>query len=141
MLYLGYGWAPKVTMAFLISFFPIVIATVLGLRSLDSDLVSLIRSMGASEVQTFFKIRLPAALPNVFAGLKVAISLAVIGAIIGEYVASERGLGHLQLLANSQFNTTRSFAAVVAISLLGVLLYAMVNFAEAKLVHRRRSPK
>jgi NitT/TauT family transport system permease protein len=141
VLYLGYGWAPKVTMAFLISFFPIVIATVIGLRGLDANLVSLIRSMGASEVQTFCKIRLPAALPNIFGGLKVAISLAVIGAIIGEYVASERGLGHLQLQASSQFNTTRSYAAVVVISLLGVLLYFVVDFAEARLVHRRGGTK
>jgi NitT/TauT family transport system permease protein len=141
VLYLGYGWAPKISMAFLISFFPIVIATVIGLRSLDADLVKLIRSMGASEAQTFWKIRLPAALPNVFGGLKVAISLAVIGAIIGEYVASDRGLGHLQLLASSQFNTTRSFAAVVAISVLGVLLFAVVDFVELRLVHRRRSAR
>ena len=141
VLYLGYGWAPKVTMAFLISFFPIVIATVIGLRGLDANLVSMIRSMGAGEVQTFCKIRLPAALPNIFGGLKVAISLAVIGAIIGEYVASERGLGHLQMQASSQFNTTRSYAAVVVISLLGVLLYSVVDFAEARLVHRRRSAK
>ena len=137
VLYFGYGWAPKIMMAFLISFFPIVIATVIGLQSLDTNLVNLIRSMGASEIQTFWKVRWPAALPNIFGGLKVAMSLAVIGAIIGEYVASERGLGHLQLQASSQFNTSRNYAAVFMISLLGVLLYFAVAFAEARLVHRR----
>ena len=121
VLYLGYGWAPKITLAFLISFFPIVISTVVGLKSLDKELVNLVRSMGAGEIQTFFKIRLPAALPNVFGGFKVAISLAVIGAIIGEYVAAEQGLGYLQLQANSQFDTTLNFATVVVISGIGAI--------------------
>jgi NitT/TauT family transport system permease protein len=139
VLYLGYGWSPKIAMAFLISFFPIVIATVIGLKSLDQNLVNLIRSMGANEVQTFIKIRWPAALPNIFGGFKVAISLAVIGAIIGEYLAAERGLGHLQLRASSQFNVTLSYTTVVVISLLGVLLYSIINFAESKLVSRHEA--
>ena len=137
VLYLGYGWAPKIALAFLISFFPIVISTVVGLQSLDRNLVSLVRSMGASEWQTFFKIRLPAALPNIFGGFKVAISLAVIGAVIGEYIAAERGLGYLQLQANSNFDTTLNFATVITISGLGVLLYFAIVIIESRVSFRR----
>jgi NitT/TauT family transport system permease protein len=141
VLYLGYGWAPKIGLAFLISFFPIVISTVVGLQSLDKALVNMVRSMGSSEWQTFFKVRLPAAMPSIFGGLKVAISLAVIGAIIGEYIAAERGLGYLQLQANQQFDTTLNFATVVSISLLGVLLYVLLLAIEGKVSYRRESAK
>lgn len=141
VLYLGYGWAPKIVLAFMISFFPIVISTVVGLQSLDKNLVNLVRSMGANEWQTFFKLRLPAALPNIFAGFKVAISLAVIGAVIGEYVAAERGLGYLQLQANSQFDTTLNFATVVTISALGVMLYFVIDIIETRVSHKRDAAK
>lgn len=137
VLYLGYGWGPKIFLAFLISFFPIVISTVVGLQSLDKGLVHLVRSMGASEPQTFWKIRLPAALPNLFGGLKVGIALAVIGAVIGEYVAAERGLGYLQLQATANFDTTLNFASVVVISLVGVVLYFVLATFEARLVFQR----
>ena len=141
VLYLGYGWAPKLTLAFLISFFPIVITTVIGLQSLEKGLVHLVRSMGANEWQTFVKIRLPAALPSVFGGFKVGISLAVIGAVIGEYVAAERGLGYLQLQANAQFDTTLNFATVVMISGIGVSLYLILNSLERAVSHRRESAR
>ena len=137
VLYLGYGWAPKIVLAFLISFFPVVISTVVGLQSLDKGLVNLVRSMGATEAQVFFKIRLPAALPNIFGGFKVAISLAVIGAVIGEYIAADKGLGYLQLQANSQFDTTLNFAAVVVISSVGIGLYSVLNWLESKVSFRR----
>jgi len=137
VLYLGYGWGPKIGLAFLISFFPIVISTVVGLQSLDRNLVNLVRSMGSNEWQTFTKVRLPAALPSIFGGLKVAISLAVIGAIIGEYIAAERGLGYMQLQANQQFDTTLNFATVVAISLLGVLLYFVISLVESRVSYRK----
>jgi len=141
VLYLGYEWGPKICLAFLIAFFPIVISTVVGLQSLDKGLVSLVRSMGANEWQTFYKVRLPAALPSVFGGFKVAIGLAVIGAIIGEYVAAERGLGYLQLQANARFDTALNFAAVVAISGLGVFLYFVLTFVENRAVYQREIPK
>ena len=111
----------------------------MGLNALDKNLVSLVRSMGANEWQTFCKVRLPAALPSIFAGFKVAVSLAVIGSIIGEYVAAERGLGYLQLQANAQFDTTLNFATVVAISGLGVIFYYIVDFIEGRVVYKRDS--
>ena len=139
VLYLGYGWAPKIVLAFLISFFPILISSVIGLQSLDKELVNMVRSMGAKEYQIFQKLRLPAALPNVFGGFKVAIYLAVIGAVIGEYVAAEQGLGYLQLQANSQFDTTLNFATVIMISAIGVCLYLILNALEKRISFRRDS--
>ena len=141
VLYLGYGWAPKIALAFLISFFPIVIATVVGLQALERGLVYLARSMGATELQVFLKVRLPAALPSVFGGFKVAISLAVIGAVIGEYVAAERGLGYLQISANEQLDTTLNFATVVVISLLGVGLYYVIDIFEKLVSFHSESAK
>jgi NitT/TauT family transport system permease protein len=141
VLYLGYAWAPKIFLAFLISFFPVVIATVVGLQSLDKPMVNLLRSMGANEWQVFVKVRMPAALPNIFGGFKVGIGLAVIGAVIGEYVAAERGIGYLQLQASSRFDTALSFAAVVVISGVGVTLFSIISFLERKIVFERETAK
>lgn len=141
VLYLGYDFAPKCFLAFLLAYFPIVISTVIGLKELDKGMVNLVRSMGANEWQTFIKIRLPAALPNVFGGFKVGISLAVIGAVIGEYVAAERGLGYLQLQASSQFDTTLSFAAVVVIAAIGVVLFWALDVLEKRAVFQREAAK
>lgn len=141
VLYLGYGFAPKCFLAFLLAYFPVVIATVVGLQSLDKGMVSLVRSMGASETQVFFKVRLPAALPNLFGGFKVGISLSIIGAVIGEYVAAEHGLGYVQLQASSQFDTTLSFAAVVVIGVIGVVLFLALDMLERRAVFQRDAAK
>jgi len=141
VLYLGYGFAPKCFLALLLAFFPIIIATVVGLQGLDKAMVDLVRSMGANEWQTFFKIRLPAALPSIFGGLKVGISLAVIGAVIGEYVAAEHGLGYLQLQAGAQFDTTLSFAAMIVIAFIGIALFWAIDFCERRAVFQREPAK
>lgn len=141
VLYLGYDFSPKCFLAFLLAYFPIVVATVVGLQALEKPMVDVVRSMGANEWQTFVKIRLPAAMPNIFGGLKVGISLAVIGAVIGEYVAAERGLGYLQLQASSQFDTTLSFASLIIISLLGVITFWAIEFLERRFVFRREAAK
>ncbi|MFD2182517.1 ABC transporter permease [Rhodoplanes azumiensis] len=141
VLYLGYGYAPKLFLSFLLAFFPVVIATVVGLNSLDKTMVSLVRSMGANEWQTFVKVRLPAALPSLFGGLKVGISLSVIGAVIGEYVAAEKGLGYLQLQASSQFDTTLSFAAMIVIAALGVVTFWSLEALEKRAVFQREAAR
>lgn len=141
VLYLGYDFAPKCFLAFLLAYFPIVIATVVGLKALDKAMVDLVRSMGANEWQTFVKIRLPAALPSIFGGLKVGISLAVIGAVIGEYVAAERGLGYLQLQASSQFDTTLSFASLILIAVIGVVTFWALEVVEKRAVFQREAAK
>ncbi len=130
VMWLGYGIMPKVMVAFLISFFPIVIAAVVGMRSAEKEMIYLVQSMGASELTTFLKIRLPRALPSVFGGLKVGMGQAVVGATVGEFIAAEQGLGYLQLISQVRLDTALLFAAVVVLSLLGVLLFNIVAWVE-----------
>jgi NitT/TauT family transport system permease protein len=130
VIWLGYGIMPKVMVAFLISFFPIVINSVIGMRSAEKEMIYLVQSMGANELTTFLKIRLPKALPSIFGGLKVGIGQAVVGATVGEFIAAEAGLGYLQLISQVRLDTPLLFAAVVVLSLLGVLLFNAVAFAE-----------
>ena len=130
VLYLGYDWAPKIFLAFLISFFPIVIATVVGLQTLEKAMVNLLRSMGATEMQTFFKLRLPAALPSIFGGLKLAITFAVTGAVVGEFIGTDRGLGRLIVVANGNLDTAGLFAAIVVLTVMAVVLFLVVDVAE-----------
>jgi NitT/TauT family transport system permease protein len=137
VLWFGFGFMPKILIGFLTAFFPIVISTVVGLQALEEEMVKLMKSMGASEWQTFWKLRLPTALPNLFGGLKIGVGLAVIGSIIGEYVAAESGLGYRQITANAQFDSSLNFAALVAISLLGVVVFYVVDFAERLFVRLR----
>jgi NitT/TauT family transport system permease protein len=130
VMWLGYGIMPKVMVAFLISFFPIVINSVIGMRSTEKEMIYLVQSMGASELTTFLKIRLPKALPSIFGGLKVGMGQAVVGATVGEFIAAEQGLGYLQLIAQVRLDTPLLFAAVVVLSLLGVLLFNVVAIIE-----------
>jgi NitT/TauT family transport system permease protein len=130
VMWLGYGIMPKVMVAFLISFFPIVINSVIGMRSAEKEMIYLVQSMGASELTTFIKIRLPKALPSIFGGLKVGMGQAVVGAVVGEFIAAENGLGYLQLIAQVQLDTPLLFAAVVVLSLLGVLMFNVVAWIE-----------
>jgi len=130
VMWLGYGILPKVMVAFLISFFPIVIAAVVGMRSAEKEMIYLVQSMGANELTTFLKIRLPRALPSIFGGLKVGMGQAVVGATVGEFIAAEHGLGYLQLISQVRLDTALLFAAVVVLSLLGVLLFNIVAWVE-----------
>ena len=130
VMWLGYGIMPKVMVAFLISFFPIVINSVIGMRSAEKEMIYLVQSMGASELTTFLKIRLPKALPSIFGGLKVGMGQAVVGATVGEFIAAEHGLGYLQLISQVRLDTPLLFAAVVVLSLLGVLLFNVVAWIE-----------
>ena len=130
IIWMGTGLAPKVAIAFMIALFPIVIDTVIGLRSVPPEMLDLTRSMGGRPLSVFWKIRLPAALPNIFAGCKVAISLAVVGAIVGEFVGADRGLGYVIMNAQGTFNTARMFAAITILSLMGVILFYAVELVE-----------
>ena len=130
VLWFGYGLLPKVLVACLISFFPIVIASVVGLRSIEAEMLHLASSMNASAWQTFLKFRLPCALPSIFGGFKVGIGQAVIGAVVGEYIAAERGLGYLQVVSSSRLETTLLFGAVIVLSLVGLVLFAILSLLE-----------
>ena len=130
IVWMGYGLAPKIWIAFLIAFFPIVIDTVVGLRSIHPAMLQLGRSMGGSSFKVFLKLRLPSALPNVFAGMKVAITLAVVGAITGEFVGSQSGLGYLMTSASGQMDVPLVFAVLTTISFIAMILFFAVELIE-----------
>jgi NitT/TauT family transport system permease protein len=122
--------------AFTICFFPILLTTARGLREVEPDLLDLVRALKGSRWQIFTKIQLPGALPYIFSGMKVAAVLAVAGAIVGEFLGSERGLGYLMLQVQVTLDTAAMFMAVILISLIGVLLYGLVLLAERLVVVR-----
>lgn len=127
ILWMGFGYAPKIVVSFLLCAFPIVISTATGLKSTPAELVELSRSLCASRSSLFVRVRFPAAMPQIFVGLKVAISLAVIGAVIGEFVGSSGGLGWVIVNTNANLNTPLAFAAMVLLGVMSVgLFYALV---------------
>jgi NitT/TauT family transport system permease protein len=133
VVWFGFGIKPVAVAAFVVSVFPVIVNTVTGLRSTDPALLDLFRLAGASPVARLLKLRLPFALPSIFAGLKIAAGLAVIGAVVGEFVASyagdDAGIGMLVLTYSRESHTDRLFAAVGLASLLGLALFAAVGLA------------
>lgn len=130
LVWFGLGMQSKLVIAFLVAFFPIVVDTAAGMRATSAGLLELARSLRASPIQVFLKVQFPSALPFIFAGSKVAVTLAVIGAVIGEFIGSVGGLGNLLLTANSQLDGPLAWAALVWLSALGILLFAAVVLAE-----------
>ncbi len=130
LIWIGYGLAPKVIVVGLIAFFPIVVNMVDGLKSVDPDMVRLMRTLGASRRQIFMKLQFPSSLPFLFSGTKVAMAVSVIGAVIGEWVGSSVGLGYLMIRSKPQFLTERVFAAIVVLSAIGILLFLLVGLVE-----------
>jgi NitT/TauT family transport system permease protein len=130
IIWLGTGMSSKVAIAFMIALFAIVVDAVLGLRSVDADALDLFRAMRGTRFQTLVRLRMPAALPHLFAGMKLSISLALIGAVAAEFVASEGGLGHIILQAQGMFQTTRVFAAIAMLGVMGTALFYIVDFVE-----------
>ena len=136
IVWFRYGIVPNMMMAFAICFFPIVLTTARGLREVEPDLIDLVRSVKGSRWQIFTKIQLPGALPYIFSGMKVAAILAVAGAIVGEFLGSDRGLGYLMLQVQVTLDTAAMFMAVILITLLGTVLYGIVLGLERLLVVR-----
>ena len=130
VVWFGFGLLPKVIMTFLIAVFPIVVSTVQGIASVETELEFLSRSMGLSPYRTFRMIRLYRALPSIFAGLKVAITLAVVGAVVGEFVGSDRGLGTLLLRAIGVVNTPLLFAGLIVLTVLAIVLFGLIELLE-----------
>lgn len=130
VIWMGTGDEPKVAVALMLAIFPIVIDTVLGLRSVDPEMLNLARAARASGLKMLVKIRFPHALPSLFAGMKVAVSFALVGAIVGEFVAGAKGLGFAILTAQGMFDTVRVFVSLVLLGLLGTILFYLVDFAE-----------
>jgi NitT/TauT family transport system permease protein len=126
VVWLGFGLLPKVAIAFLIAFFPIVVSTVTGLKSVELDMIDLVRSMGAGTGKIMLRVRAPSALPHMFAGFKVAICLSVVGAIVGEFVGSDSGLGYLLLTATGTLDGTLVWSTLIILIAIGVTLYMIV---------------
>jgi len=134
LVWFGIGVTPKILVAFLISFFPIVIDAAVGLRSMSPEMGDLARSMGASRWQVFAQFRLPTSLPYLFSGLKVAATLAIAGTVVGEFVGADQGLGYLLLTTNSNMETSLMFATIVALTIIGLVFYYVVETLEALLI-------
>lgn len=140
IVWFGFGLLPKVVMTFMIAFFPIVIDTLTGLMSVRQGSLMLVRSMGGNRWQAFWKVRMPTALPSMFAGLKVGMTFAVVGAIVSEFVASDAGLGYVLVEARASLAMTTVFAAIVWLILMGLVFYYAVELAERVLLkgHTRK---
>jgi len=141
IVWFGYGMVSKVAMAALIVFFPIVVNTVDGLRAADPDAINLLVILGATPAQILRVIRIPAALPFVFSGMRIAVTTSVIGAVIGEWVGATHGLGFLMIHANAQLHIDLVFAAIVYLSLMAMGLFAAVTVAEYVVLPWRRLPQ
>jgi NitT/TauT family transport system permease protein len=123
VVWMGFGQWPKVVMVLLVCFFPIVISTAQGMKSTPVELVELLRSLNASRTQEFFKLRLRYAMPQIFTGLKVAISLAVIGSVIAEFVGATQGLGYVIQQSGASADTALAFAAITLLSIMSIILF------------------
>ncbi|MDX6698006.1 MAG: putative hydroxymethylpyrimidine transport system permease protein [Solirubrobacteraceae bacterium] len=134
VVWLGYDLAPKLAIIGLICFFPVTVTALDGLRGVDPELRKLMRTLDASRWQTFRRVEAPAALPSVLSGAKIAVAVAVIGAVLAEQAGSSEGLGHLILQAIPQFETARAYAAVVVLSAFAVILFGALSLAERRLV-------
>ena len=136
IVWFSYGIFPNILIAFSICFFPILLTTARGLNEVEPDLLDLVKSLRGSRWTLFRKIQLPGALPYVFSGMKVGAVLAVAGAVVGEFIASERGLGYLMIQVQSSLDTPAMLMAVVLLTLLGVALYGLVLGFERMFVVR-----
>lgn len=132
IVWLGIGSSSRVTFSVFISFFPVVVATLAGLTSVDRDLLRLCRAVGASERRTYLRVRFPAAVPHIFSGLKIAITFAMIGVIVGEFITAQAGLGYMILFAASQADMALIFAAIALLCVIGLALYGLVVAAERR---------
>lgn len=133
-LWLGFGILPKLVVIALVSFFPIVVTTLAGFAAVDADLIKLMRTFDASRLQTFRRIELPAALPSVFTGTKIAIVVAVIGAVFAEWMSASAGLGYLFAQSISQLLPARAFATTAILCALSIALFGLMTAAERRLL-------
>lgn len=139
LVWFGYGLLPKVLVVGLIAFFPIAVNTIDGLKSIDEDIVKMMKTLGANKSQIFKKIQIPNSLPYIFTGLRIGMAASVIGAVISEWVGSSEGLGYLMIRSKPQFLTERVFAAIFLLSIIGFLLFLLVNYCEKKIVYWKTS--
>jgi len=139
LVWVGAGFHSKLLVVTAIAFFPIVINTMTGFKEVDRGLRDVFTSVAATERQIFFQLRLPYAMPYIFAGLRIATTLAVLGAIVAEYLAASNGLGYLVLSGSFNFNTARSFAAILALAIIGTSFFGLMSLIESRLSWKRQA--
>ena len=133
VVWFGFGVTSKVVMAAVISFFPVLINVIEGLRSADADRIQMLTVFGASKTQIFRMVRLPSAMPFIFAGLDIGIVFAILGAVVGEFIGAKEGLGYLLLQTNYNFDIASMFAVLVVLSVLGLLAHFLIRFAQHRI--------
>jgi NitT/TauT family transport system ATP-binding protein len=138
IIWFGFGINTKIFIAALIIFFPILVNSIVGIRSADSEIMELLTALDAGPFKTFFKFELPSALPVIFGGLKVGITYSVIGAVVGEFLGASRGLGALVNMARSSFDTSLVFTAIILLGTLGILFYLLMSTAEFIILGRHQ---
>jgi NitT/TauT family transport system permease protein len=136
LVWIGAGMGSKIAVVMSIAFFPIVINTMAGFKEVDRGLTDVFKSVAATEQQMLFKLRLPYAIPYIFAGLRIATTLAVLGAIVAEWLAASNGLGYLVLSGSFNFNTARSFAAIIALAVIGSVFFNLMSWVESRVSWR-----
>lgn len=134
VIWLGTGWWSKIVAAILICFFPVLVNTVKGLKAADLEYRELFETLGASQGQEFRKLRIPFCLPYLFSALKISSSLAVIGAIVGEFVGATQGLGYLIIISSAHLETATLFSAIIAAAFAGIAMFYVIAFAERRLI-------
>jgi putative hydroxymethylpyrimidine transport system permease protein len=134
IVWFGFGLGPKVLLIALVCFFPVTVNTLDGLRSVDPQLITMMRTLGAGRLQILGRVELPSALPFFFSGTKIAIAIAVIGAVFAEWAGAGSGLGHQIQIASSQLLTARMFAAITLLSVMAIVLFALVALIERRVV-------
>jgi putative hydroxymethylpyrimidine transport system permease protein len=134
VVWFGFGIGPKLLLVALVCFFPITVNTLDGLRSVDPQLITMMRTLGAGRAQILGRVELPSALPFLFSGVRIAIVVSVIAAVFAEYAGAESGLGHQIQIASGQLLTARMFAAIVLLSAIAIALFALVTLIERKVV-------
>jgi NitT/TauT family transport system permease protein len=132
VIWFGVGWVPAVLTAFLISFFPIVVNVATGLATIEPETEDVLRALGASKSDIIIKVGIPRAMPYFFGSLKVAVTLAYVGSVIAEYNSSNAGIGNLMARASADFNVPLLFAALMALAVLGVVIYALMVLIERR---------
>jgi len=136
IIWFGHGLQPKIIIAATIAFFPVLVNTVLGLKAADHEIIELMNSIAATKRQIFWRVRLPNSLPYILPSLKVAALLSVVGAMVGEFVGSDKGLGYLMILGDVNLDTDLLFAALVIVTLVGLLIYGAVGLVEQRVAQR-----
>ena len=137
LIWVGFGIESKIVIAAMVAFFPMLVNTIVGLKSVPPEKIELMRSLSASRTKIFWYIQLPEALPYIFAGLNIGVVMAVLGAIVGEFIGAKAGLGYLLLQMNYNLDVVGMFAVLVVLGVMGITLNAVMQFARRKIVFWR----